>query len=58
MNKSVLLSLSALLIIVIILLASPAKAIAPAPGTIEKWKAAGVLKKNIEIWKNFKAAGG
>lgn len=58
MNKSVLLSLSALLIIASVLLASPAKAIAPAPGTIEKWRAAGVLKKNIEIWKNFKAAGG
>ena len=58
MNKSVLLSLSALLIIAFVLVALPAKAVAPAPGTIEKWKAAGVLKKNIEIWKNFKANGG
>ena len=58
MNKSVLLSLSALLIIAFIPLAPAVKAIAPAPGTIEKWKAEGVLKKNIEIWKNFKAAGG
>ena len=58
MNKSVLLSLSALLIIAFVPLALPVNAVAPAPGTIEKWKAAGVLKKNIDIWKNFKAAGG
>ncbi|MCH7690660.1 MAG: M6 family metalloprotease domain-containing protein [candidate division Zixibacteria bacterium] len=58
MNKFVLLSLSALLIIAFVSLAPPAKAVAPAPGTIEKWKAEGVLKKNIEIWKNFKANGG
>ena len=58
MNKSVLLSLSALLIIAFVAVAPPAKAVAPAPGTIEKWKAEGVLKKNIETWKNFKANGG
>jgi len=58
MNKSVLLSLSALLIIAFVSVAPPANAVAPAPGTLEKWKAAGVLKKNIETWKNFKANGG
>ncbi|MCH9024583.1 MAG: hypothetical protein IH931_04535, partial [candidate division Zixibacteria bacterium] len=58
MNKSVLLSLSALLLIALVSVVPPANAVAPAPGTLEKWKAEGVLKKNIEIWKNFKASGG
>jgi len=58
MNKSMLLSVAALYLIAFLSVAATVKAVAPAPGTIEKWKAEGVFEQKVEAWKNFKAQGG
>ncbi|MEW6050088.1 MAG: M6 family metalloprotease domain-containing protein [Candidatus Zixiibacteriota bacterium] len=47
-----------LALLIVLIIANSAFAVAPMPGTLEKWKAEGTLEKNLAILKAFRDAGG
>lgn len=56
-KQSVRNSTGALVALAFMLLIQTAVAVAPAPGTLEKWKAEGTLEKNLAILRAARAAG-